>query len=213
MSTVANRPTRVNWSVFEILKRSNVRSSGCWEWRKTVARGYAGMTKYKGKCEHAYRTSYMVITNTDIPPGMQIDHLCRNRACVNPFHLEVVTRDENIRRRVPHKTYKRKRLTHCKRGHEFTAENTIERQSADGRLMRRCLTCERAVNSSRYLQKDSAEWNAYNRSLYAKNAERYRQYAREGRKRYKERIKARKAERYAAMRAAGMSAAEAARKA
>ena len=58
-----------------------------------------------------------------IPDGMQLDHLCKNRACCNPAHLEVVTLVENVMRGSGI-TATNKRKTHCKRGHEFTPENT-----------------------------------------------------------------------------------------
>lgn len=68
-----------------------------------------------------------------VPDGMELDHLCRNARCVNPDHLEPVTREENMRRRS-------EAQTHCKHGHEFTPENTYPRPK-DGR--RQCRACNR----------------------------------------------------------------------
>jgi hypothetical protein len=68
-----------------------------------------------------------------IPEGLDLDHLCRNRACVNPAHLEPVTRMENIRRAAALKT-------NCPAGHPYDAENTYIRP---GTVHRRCRTCAR----------------------------------------------------------------------
>ena len=73
-----------------------------------------------------------------IPEGLVIDHLCRNGLCVNPEHLEAVTRKENILRGEG-ACAQNARKTHCKRGHELIPENLIER--SDGR--RDCLLCDR----------------------------------------------------------------------
>jgi hypothetical protein len=71
-----------------------------------------------------------------IPTGLQLDHLCRTRACVNHFHLEPVTRRENILRGdSPSAVHARK--THCVRGHEFNEENTSIR-SDGSRSCRKC---------------------------------------------------------------------------
>jgi hypothetical protein len=66
-----------------------------------------------------------------IPDGLHIDHLCRNRACCHPDHLEAVTPRENVRRGV------RSQVTHCPKGHEYTPENTKVKR---GR--RNCRACE-----------------------------------------------------------------------
>lgn len=71
----------------------------------------------------------------EIPKGLVIDHLCRVRSCVNPDHLEVVTNEENMRRGYGVPAIN-KRKTHCKRGHEFTPENTYLYATS-----RRCRQC------------------------------------------------------------------------
>lgn len=112
----------------------------CWIWlgRKTHD-GY-GTVWFDGRQHVVHRIAYEMHAGP-IPDGLQIDHVCRNRSCVNPAHMEPVTQRENIRRGVsPAGLNARK--THCKRGHEFTPDNTgiVKR----GRY---CRTCYRASNA------------------------------------------------------------------
>lgn len=106
-------------------------ASGCWEWTAVKTRdGYARVT-WKGKSFAGHRVSYSALVGP-IPDGLELDHKCRNKACVNPAHLEPVTRLENMRRRYA--TY-----TYCARGHEYTSANTYIRPNG----ARDCRACIR----------------------------------------------------------------------
>lgn len=72
-------------------------SKGCWIWQMGTTRGGYGNTWRNGKTERAPRVYYEKHKG-NIPDGLQIDHLCMNKACVNPEHLEAVTSGENTRR-------------------------------------------------------------------------------------------------------------------
>lgn len=98
--------------------------------------GY-GKLKWEGKVIHAHRVSYELFIGK-IPNGLQIDHLCRNTSCVNPFHLEAVTAKENILR-GDSLSAKNARKTSCKNGHKFSKENTIIRKEGG----RACRTCDK----------------------------------------------------------------------
>ena len=87
----------------------------------------------------AHRIAYSLVKG-EIPTSMCLDHLCKNRSCVNPDHLEIVTLVENVMRGESQHA-KNARKTHCKHGHEFTKENTYRR--AD-RVTRECRICRNA---------------------------------------------------------------------
>jgi len=109
---------------------------GCWQWRGSVTdKGY-GHFHMDGKGYQAHRVAYMLFVSK-IPDGKCIDHLCRNRACVNPNHLEVVTWKENILRGIGFSAVN-SRKTRCIRGHKLSGHNLIIRSYDGTRMCRQC---------------------------------------------------------------------------
>lgn len=100
------------------------KDTGCWQWIGDIGKRYNdgyGRFFINGKSYRAHRVSYLIYIG-DIPKDIVLDHLCRNRSCVNPYHLEPVTSIENIRRGYSIST-KNKNKTHCINGHELSGEN------------------------------------------------------------------------------------------
>ena len=113
----------------------------CWLWlSETTDNGYGRFFANKRKVM-AYRWSYERFVGA-IPEGLQLDHLCRTPACVNPNHLEPVTPRENVRRGSISAAARERQLakSHCPRGHAYSGDNLYVRPS-DG--ARQCRTCNR----------------------------------------------------------------------
>ncbi|KKM80048.1 hypothetical protein LCGC14_1343730 [marine sediment metagenome] len=91
----------------------------CWEWTGARRKGY-GQLWHEGRAVSAHRLAYECLSGV-VPPGLQLDHLCRIRHCANPGHVEAVTGLENTRRGDTgvHKSS----LTHCPQGHPYAGEN------------------------------------------------------------------------------------------
>ena len=135
----------MNRQQFNERQRERILSSfkkgdGCWEWKYGfTSKGY-GQANYDGKHGTAHRIVYQLLVGP-IPKGLFLDHLCRNRKCVRPEHLEPVTsRENNLRSTGPAAVNAAK--SHCKYGHEFTPENTKSKPSRPN--SRICRTCKRA---------------------------------------------------------------------
>ena len=96
--------------------------------------GYAQITvSYNPKkARPIHQVSWEVANDKSIPNGFEINHLCENKRCINPDHLEPATKKQN-------KLYSTRKFTHCKNGHEYTPDNIYDR----GKGWRECLQCRR----------------------------------------------------------------------
>lgn len=110
--------------------------TGCWLWTGATLKGH-GQIRIKWKCYYTHRLVYEHFKGP-IPPELEIDHLCRNRACCNPDHLEAVTHRENVLRGTSPCAVRASKQT-CSRGHIYD----VLRARKVGLPGRRCSICER----------------------------------------------------------------------
>ena len=127
--------------------RVEVADSGCWEWARWRDPDGYGRVTHRGRKYLAHRFVYSQLVD-EIPDGMQIDHVCFNRACVKPSHLEVVTPQVNTRRAAEAGSYTKEGArehpvdTHCANGHPWTDETTL----VTARGYKKCRLCRREQN-------------------------------------------------------------------
>lgn len=115
-----------------------VKGDGCWAWAAARNQHGYGQFRLDGRMRAAHRVAYELMIGP-IPDGLDIDHLCRVRHCVNPAHLEPVTTQENVRRGLLAETNRARgmAITHCKHGHCLDGDNAY--RGPDG--FRKCRAC------------------------------------------------------------------------
>lgn len=144
----------------KIKSKIRIAKSGCWFWTGYVAKNGYGSTSVipseggRYKTEMAHRASYLAFVGP-IPKGLQIDHLCKIRKCVNPDHLEAVTPKENVLRSNANFRAQLAR-THCPANHEYTADNLYTAKTKSGGVSRSCKTCAKSRTRVRYSLKKLA---------------------------------------------------------
>jgi hypothetical protein len=121
------------------------RTGACWLWTAHIGKDGYGTFSIDGHHHRAHRVAW-VLLHGPIPDGLQIDHLCRVRHCVNPDHLEPVTQRENILRGEGLSAQAIRR-THCRQGHEYAGANLINRRGGG----RDCRACDNARCRRAYL--------------------------------------------------------------
>lgn len=135
-------------AVDRVLRTVKKTKRGCWIPDRFIMRNGYTQVAVQGKMLMSHRVVYEALVGP-IPDGMVLDHLCRNRACVNPKHCEPVSMRENNRRGLT-PAGENARKTHCQNGHEFTPENTAVYSGH-----RMCRICNREYQRRKYaLAKD-----------------------------------------------------------
>lgn len=146
---------------------------GCWNWTAGLnEKGYGQFavvnengeresgTRYKNKRAHVWSYEHFV---GPIPDGLIVRHICHNKSCVRPEHLEVGTHKDNAQDSLEAGLHPQQKKTHCKWGHPYTEENTIRSiDSATGNPRRNCKTCK--VARKRWINPRDAEYMFFEKS-------------------------------------------------
>lgn len=127
--------------------KRNITESGCWEWTGYVEKVGYGRTSYMNVRQYVHRLSYM-LHNGPIGEALHIDHLCRNKICFNPDHLEAVTPKENIRRAVYKGYCNKHQKEFLKTGHKWCESCYKESRAEFYRKKVECDLCDKVITAT-----------------------------------------------------------------
>jgi hypothetical protein len=130
-------------------------SSGCWIWTASITRTGYGMMRDGAKNKLAHRIAYELHRGHSVPEGLQLDHLCRKRNCINPYHLEAVTQSVNLLRspELGKGTNGNEKKTHCPQGHPYDGDNLYVNPKGG----RECVIC-RTERMAKFYQENKERW-------------------------------------------------------
>ena len=116
--------------------------TSCWNWDGYINHAGYGMFRVGDKVGSAHRSSYEIFSGQVVPGDMHVDHLCRNKVCVNYLHTEVVTPGENQRRGMA--ALNKPKKTHCPYGHDYEGNAYLGKSGG-----RTCIICTKERNKLR----------------------------------------------------------------
>lgn len=135
----------------DILQKTDLdETTGCWNWNGTLSPSGYGVLTRRNRAVQAHRFMYELTNGAPPPSGLELDHLCRNRRCINPAHLEAVTHRENMRRSESPPGFNA-RKTFCNSGHPLSGDN-LRHNTYGVRVCREC----RLVRNAKVLRQEAS---------------------------------------------------------
>lgn len=131
--------------------------TSCWDWTGALFDTGYGAVRYEGETCYVHRVVFEHF-NGKMDEGLCIDHLCRNRKCANPEHLEAVTQRENNLRGESNAA-ENARKTHCIQGHPFSGDNLLIYRQGQERVCRECKREREKTSSKKYRDSQRSKRN------------------------------------------------------